>query len=60
MADHDESWVERETCARCGDPIEVSSWHPVAAWSETDGETWLVAFCGRACRAAWERERIEE
>jgi hypothetical protein len=60
MADHGEAIFRRDVCAYCGDTVEISSWHPVAARCESDGGTWLAAFCDRTCRTAWERDRIEE
>lgn len=45
-----------ETCETCGEAVNTSEWHPIAADVGDDGEVRLFAFCSRVCQAAWERD----
>lgn len=48
-----ESASARDLCARCGDAIDTSEWHPVLARSEPD-EFRVYPFCDETCRDDWD------
>jgi len=48
-----ESAGATERCAHCGDAIDTSEWHPVAARSESD-EFRIYPFCDETCRDDWD------
>lgn len=41
-----------ETCANCGEPVDMENWHPVVTRRE-NGDFRVYAFCDEDCRDEW-------
>lgn len=42
-----------DACANCGDPVDVTEWHPLDAVVDESGSTTLYVFCSLDCRREW-------
>lgn len=42
-----------EPCDNCGDPVDLSNWHPLDARVDETGDATLYVFCSRECRTEW-------
>ncbi len=51
--DETEASSDERVCAVCGDTIDIESWHPVLAETDSTGTLRLYPFCTPACRDAW-------
>jgi hypothetical protein len=47
-------------CARCGQAVDDSVWHPVRAAPDEDRGVAIYLFCTPTCRNAWTRHRSDE